>query len=45
MYRILKIQSKELTKVNKLKCPIEDTSVPLGREGGRMAERVRGTGT
>ena len=31
-YRITKIQSTELKKVNKLKCPSEDTSVPLGRE-------------
>ena len=31
-YRIPKIQSTELKKVNKLKGPREDTSVPLGRE-------------
>jgi hypothetical protein len=31
-YRIPKIQSTELEKVNKLKCPSEDSSVPLGRE-------------
>ena len=31
-YRIPKIQSTELKKVNKLKCPSEDASVPLGRE-------------
>ena len=31
-YRIHKIQSTELKKVNKLKCPSEDASVPLGRE-------------
>ena len=31
-YRISKIQSTELKKVNKLKCPSEDASVPLGRE-------------
>jgi hypothetical protein len=31
-YRICKIQSTELKKVNKLKCPSEDTSVPLRRE-------------
>jgi hypothetical protein len=30
--RIPKIQSKELKKVNRLKCPSEDSSVPLGRE-------------
>ena len=32
MYRVPKIQSTELKKVNKLKCPSEDTSVPHGRE-------------
>jgi hypothetical protein len=32
MYKIPKIQSTELKKVNKLKCPSEDTSVLLGRE-------------
>ena len=31
-YRIPKIQSTELKKVNKLKCPNEDASVLLGRE-------------
>jgi hypothetical protein len=31
-YRIYKIQSTELEKVNKLKCASEDASVPLGRE-------------
>jgi hypothetical protein len=31
-YRIPETQSTELKKVNKLKCPSEDTSVPLGRE-------------
>ena len=31
-YRIPKIQSTELKKVNKLKGPSEDASVPLGRE-------------
>ena len=31
-YRIPKIQSTELKKVNKPKCPNENTSVPLGRE-------------
>jgi hypothetical protein len=42
-YRVPKIQSTELKKINKLKWPSEDTSVPLGRvkkaitsgEGGR----------
>jgi hypothetical protein len=31
-YRIPKIQSRELKMLNKLKCPSEDTSVPLGKE-------------
>jgi hypothetical protein len=31
-YRIPKIQSTELKKVNKLKCPSEDSSVSLGIE-------------
>ena len=31
-YRIPKIQSTELTKVNKLKGPSEDSSVPFRRE-------------
>jgi hypothetical protein len=44
-------QSTELKKVNKLKCPSEDTSVPLGREkkantsreGGRdLGQKVEG---
>jgi hypothetical protein len=30
--RMHKIQSTELKKVNKLKCPSEHASVPLGRE-------------
>jgi hypothetical protein len=30
--RISKIQFTEFKKFNKLKCPSEDTSVPLGRE-------------
>ena len=45
-YRILKIQFTELKKVNKLKGPSEEASVPLGREkktitrgeGGRTQE-------
>jgi hypothetical protein len=32
MYRIPKIQSTELKKFNKLKCPNKDASVSLGRE-------------
>jgi hypothetical protein len=31
-YRIAKIQSIKLKKINKLKGPSEDDSVPLGRE-------------
>jgi hypothetical protein len=31
-YRICMIQSTEVKRLNKLKCPGEDTSVPLGRE-------------
>jgi hypothetical protein len=31
-YRITKIQSTELKKVNKLKCSSKDASVPLGKE-------------
>ena len=31
-YRIHKIQSTKLKKINKLKGPSEDTSIPLGRE-------------
>jgi hypothetical protein len=31
-YKIPKIQSTELKKINKLKCPSEDTSVSLERE-------------
>ena len=32
LYRIHKTQSTEFKRLNKLKCPNEDTSVPLGRE-------------
>ena len=31
-YGIPKIQSTEFKKLNKLKCPSEDASIPLGRE-------------
>ena len=31
-YRIPKIESTELKKLNKLKCTTEDTLVPLGRK-------------
>ena len=53
MYRIPKIQSTELKKLNKRKCPSEDASVPLGREkkaitsgeGGRdLGRKVDGMG-
>jgi hypothetical protein len=48
-YRIPKIQPTELKKVTKLKCPSEDTSVPLGREkkaitSGEGPERESGWG-
>jgi hypothetical protein len=51
-YRISKIQSTELKKLNKLKCPREDASVPHGREkkaitsgeGGRVWEGRWGEG-
>ena len=55
-YRIHKIQSTEFKRLNKLKCPSEDASVPLGREkkaitsseGGRdlggKVDRVGGSG-
>jgi hypothetical protein len=42
-YRIPKIQSTELKKVSKLKCPSEDTSVPLGREKKATTNREGGT--
>jgi hypothetical protein len=32
LYRLPKIQYTKFKKVNKLKCPSKDTSVPLGRE-------------
>jgi hypothetical protein len=48
-YRIPKIQFTELKKLNKLKCPSEDASVPLGRENkaitsgeGGKVDRVGG---
>ena len=31
-YRIHKIQSTEFKRLNKLKCPSEDASVPFGKE-------------
>jgi hypothetical protein len=39
MYRIPKIQSTELIKVNKLKCPSEDASIPLGRKKKAITSR------
>ena len=41
-YRIPKIQSTELKKVNKLKGPSEDASVPLGREKKAITSGERG---
>jgi hypothetical protein len=41
-YRRPKIQSTELNKVNKLKCPGEDASVPLGREKKTITSGERG---
>jgi hypothetical protein len=37
-YRIPRIQSTEFKKVNKLKGPNEDTSIPLGREKKAITE-------
>ena len=42
-YRLSKIQSTELKKVNKLKCPSEDASVPLGREKKAITSGEGGT--
>jgi hypothetical protein len=42
-YRITKIQSSELKKVNKLKGPSEDTSVLLGREKKAITRAEGGT--
>ena len=46
MYRISKIQSTELKQVKKLKCSIEDSSLPLGREKKTLIceEEVRDLG-
>ena len=41
-YRIPKIQSTELKKVNKLKGPSEDASVPLGRKKKAITRRKGG---
>ena len=40
MYRIPKIQSTELKKVNKLKGPSEDASDPHGREKKAIQSQV-----
>jgi hypothetical protein len=40
-YRIHKIQSTELRKINKLKCLSGDVSVPLGREKKAITCRKR----
>jgi hypothetical protein len=53
LFIILKVQSTELRKFNKLKCPSEDASVPLEKEkrtitskkGGRdLGGKVDGVG-
>jgi hypothetical protein len=41
-YRIPKMLSTEFKKVNKLKCPSEDDSVPLGREKKTITSGERG---
>jgi hypothetical protein len=41
-YRVLKIQSTELTKVNRVKGPSKDTSVPLGKEKKAITREERG---
>jgi hypothetical protein len=43
-YRIPKIQSTELKKLNKLKCPSEDAKVSLGREKKAITSGERGRG-
>ena len=42
-YRVHKIQSTEFKRLNKLKCPIEDSSVPLGREKKAITSVEGGT--
>jgi hypothetical protein len=39
MYKIPKIPSTKLKKLNKLKCPSEDASVTLGREKKAITSR------
>jgi hypothetical protein len=41
-YRIHKIQSTDFKRLNKLKCPSEDASVPLGREKKEITSGVGG---
>jgi hypothetical protein len=41
-YRIPKIQSIEFKRLNKLKCPSEDISVPPGREKKVITSREEG---
>ena len=41
-YRIPKIQSTEFKKLNKLKCPSEGVSVPLGRENKTITSEEGG---
>jgi hypothetical protein len=42
-YRIHKIQSTEFERLNKLECPSEEGSVPLGREKKAISSGERGT--
>jgi hypothetical protein len=41
-YRISKIQSTELEKVNMLKCPSKDALFPLGREKKAITSGEKG---
>jgi hypothetical protein len=43
-YRIQKIQSTEFKRLNKLKCPSQDTSVPLWREKKTITHGEGGRG-
>jgi hypothetical protein len=43
MYRIPKIESTELKKLNKLNCPSQDTSVPFGRKKKAITSAEGGT--
>ena len=44
MYRIPKIQTTDLKKVNKPKDPREDSSIPLGREKKAITGGRKGPG-